>query len=257
MTWTRRQFLSGVLASGAALALPERAARAFGSQTDFDIPLLRYESSGWNPRPTAIRRILLEIEQRTSILISPDNSVVEARAEDLFRTPMLMIGGDRGFAPWRPEAREALRLFLQAGGFLVIDSAEGRAEGEFEESIRREMSHVLPGQSFTPLSPEHVLFKTFYLIDGAPGRLALRNHVDAITFDGRAAVLFSANDMMGAWARDRFGNPEFSVFPGGERQREMALRMGVNLAMYALTLDYKDDQVHIPFILRRRRWRTR
>ena len=35
--------------------------------------------------------------------------------------------------------------------------------------------------------------------------------------------------------------------------REYALRVGVNAFMYTLCLDYKQDQVHIPFILKRRR----
>ena len=52
-----------------------------------------------------------------------------------------------------------------------------------------------------------------------------------------------------------FGNHDFMCEPGGERQRELAFRMGVNLVMYSLCLDYKTDQVHVPFIMRRRRWK--
>jgi len=62
--------------------------------------------------------------------------------------------------------------------------------------------------------------------------------------------------MGGAWARDNFGAWEHEVIPGGESQREMAFRLGINLAMYALCLDYKTDQVHVPFILRRRQWQS-
>ena len=59
----------------------------------------------------------------------------------------------------------------------------------------------------------------------------------------------------GAWARDDFGNYDFPCEPGGEKQRELAFRMGVNFVMYALCLDYKSDQVHVPFIMKRRRWK--
>lgn len=38
---------------------------------------------------------------------------------------------------------------------------------------------------------------------------------------------------------------------GGERQRELALRGGINLAMYALTGNYKTDQVHVGPLLER------
>ena len=41
--------------------------------------------------------------------------------------------------------------------------------------------------------------------------------------------------------------------PGGEPQREMAIRFGVNLVMYALTGNYKADQVHVDAILQRLR----
>ena len=51
---------------------------------------------------------------------------------------------------------------------------------------------------------------------------------------------------------DRARSMNFPVEPGGEAQRETAFRLGVNLAMYALCTDYKDDAVHLPFILRRR-----
>ena len=47
------------------------------------------------------------------------------------------------------------------------------------------------------------------------------------------------------------GQPLFPVVPGGERQREMAYRFGVNVVMYALIGNYKSDQVHLRFILER------
>ena len=63
------------------------------------------------------------------------------------------------------------------------------------------------------------------------------------------------NNDRGAWARDNFGNWEYECVPGGARQRELAFRMGINLVMYALCLDYKSDQVHVEYIMRRRRCR--
>ena len=59
------------------------------------------------------------------------------------------------------------------------------------------------------------------------------------------------NDWAGAWAVDDQGRPAFPCVPGGEPQREMAMRFGVNLVMYVLTGNYKTDQVHVPAILER------
>jgi hypothetical protein len=64
-------------------------------------------------------------------------------------------------------------------------------------------------------------------------------------------VLLGSHDWAAAWARDGAGRFRFPVVPGGEIQREMAFRFGVNLVMYALTGNYKADQVHVPSILER------
>jgi len=69
--------------------------------------------------------------------------------------------------------------------------------------------------------------------------------------DGVSGVVVGGNDYAAAWATDELGQPLFPVTPGGERQREMAYRFGVNIIMYALTGNYKSDQVHVPAILER------
>jgi hypothetical protein len=65
--------------------------------------------------------------------------------------------------------------------------------------------------------------------------------------------VIGGNDWAAAWATDDRGNPLYPVGRGfsGERQREMALRFGVNLVMHVLTGNYKSDQVHVPALLDR------
>jgi hypothetical protein len=103
--------------------------------------------------------------------------------------------------------------------------------------------------------PDHVLTKSFYLMQEFPGRFSggtlWIETTESRTNDGVASVLIGSNDWAGAWAVDEFGRPQFPVVPGGERQREFAYRFGVNLTMYAMTGNYKADQVHVPFILER------
>ena len=115
------------------------------------------------------------------------------------------------------------------------------------------MSRVLGGRVFEPLSHEHALFRAFYLLDRAWGRVDVDQELSGIVMNRRVAVLFSANDMLGAWQKDEAGGWANDVAPGGTRQREMAIRLGVNLTLYALTLDYKEDLVHLPLILERGR----
>jgi hypothetical protein len=106
-----------------------------------------------------------------------------------------------------------------------------------------------------PVPPDHVLTKAFELIQDFPGRwtggqLWVEEH-DGRVNDGVSSIIVGGNDWAAAWATDDAGRPLYAVVPGGEMQREMAYRFGVNLVMYALTGNYKADQVHVPAILER------
>jgi hypothetical protein len=64
-------------------------------------------------------------------------------------------------------------------------------------------------------------------------------------------VIIGGNDWAAAWAVDANGHFLAKPSPGGESQREMAFRVGINVVMYALTGNYKADQVHAPALLER------
>ena len=106
-----------------------------------------------------------------------------------------------------------------------------------------------------PVPKNHILTKSFYLLNGFPGRWTggtvwverLSGHAN----DGVSSVIIGSNDFAAAWAMNAAGQPAFPVVPGGARQREMAYRFGINVVMYALTGNYKADQVHVPAILER------
>ena len=140
---------------------------------------------------------------------------------------------------------------------MLIDSAEGSTDGAFDGSVRKLISAIYPSpaKGLEVVPNDHVVYKSFYLLDRPVGRLAIAPAMEAVIRDGRIVAAYVANDLGGAWARDDFGNHDFTCEPGGERQRELAHRMGVNFVMYALCLDYKADQVHVPFIMKRRRWK--
>jgi hypothetical protein len=63
-------------------------------------------------------------------------------------------------------------------------------------------------------------------------------------------VIIGGNDWAAAWAVDSTGQP-IAEIAGGDQQREMAVRFGINVVMYALTGNYKADQVHVPALLER------
>ena len=148
-------------------------------------------------------------------------------------------------------ARARLERHLRFGGTLVVDAPS--AADPFWETSKKELATILGGATVRPLDAEHVIFKSFYLLDGAVGRVVDDKHLYGIDIGGRAAVIFSSNDLCGALERDRFGTWRFDCEPDGEAQREMSFRLATNLLMYATCLDYKADQVHIPFIMKKKR----
>jgi hypothetical protein len=158
------------------------------------------------------------------------------------------------------EARAKLNEYLRNGGTILFDTRDqsqgfvSGGDGPGGQRLR-DLVEGLDIPALAPVPPEHVLTRSFYLLQDFPGRYAggavWVEAQEQRSNDGVSSVIIGANDWAGAWAADADGRPMNAVVPGGERQREMAYRFGVNLVMYALTGNYKADQVHVPSILER------
>jgi hypothetical protein len=160
-----------------------------------------------------------------------------------------------------PRAIERLNRFIATGGTIFFDTrdqGEDGATGSFAGAASQRLRQLVGGLNIPPLvpvPPDHVLTKSFYLMQDFPGRWAggqlwVEPTEDRVN-DGVATVIIGSNDYAAAWAVDDQGRDLYAVVPGGEAQREQAFRFGVNLVMYALTGNYKSDQVHVPAILER------
>jgi hypothetical protein len=249
----RRSFSRRALLAGAGRQRKRhRAARAFGDPSRF-IPAVAQHGGAWDARLSGLRRLAWELQRRTSVETIPDARPFPLSSPRLFEYPFLYLGGEGALPALSTQEVENLRRYLTYGGFLLADSNEARDGGDFDASFRREIARVLPQSPLGTVPREHVVFKTFYLLEVPAGRVLIKPSLEACSIGKRAAVMYSQNDLAGAWTRDETGTYEFEVSPGGERQRELAFRMGVNLCMYALCLDYKDDAVHLPLIMNRRR----
>ena len=234
-------------------ALPGlRDAQALGREDAVEVRRVSVGKDGEEARPKAAERLSWEVRKRTSIETSLNPGSVRLDDPSIFRSPLLYWSSDRGFAPLSDKELSGLRRFVEYGGFIVIDDASPEA-GAFDASVRRALLAAFPGERLARLPNDHTIFRSFYLLDRPAGRVADPGYVEVIMHAGRAAVIYSRLDLGGAWtAGDDRGDSLFAITPGGAAQREVAVRFGVNLVMYALCLDYKDDQVHAPFILRRR-----
>jgi len=171
-----------------------------------------------------------------------------------------------------PDAETMARIdaYMKEGGSILFDTRDqigGVLGGTSGSPAARALQQILSSLDIPPLEPvpsNHVLTKSFYLLDTFPGRYAggdLWVEVSEVSEefsdrpassgDGVSSIMITSNDMAGAWAVDGSLRPMFPTVPADPQQRNYAFRSGVNLMMYALTGNYKADQVHLPALLER------
>ncbi|MGH6820179.1 MAG: DUF4159 domain-containing protein, partial [Methylocella sp.] len=170
-------------------------------------------------------------------------------------------------APPSPATLAKMDAYMKNGGTIFFDLQEDGASANVltggTSAAQNALTRMLAKLDIPPLEPvppDHVLTKAFYLMQSFPGRYdqgnlwverADREDTAPGNADGVSSIIIGSNDYAGAWALDANGEPLYAAIPGTGRQREMAFRSGINIVMYALTGNYKADQVHVPDILER------
>ncbi|CUH79331.1 DUF4159 domain-containing protein [Tropicibacter naphthalenivorans] len=165
-----------------------------------------------------------------------------------------------------------LNTYLRSGGMILFDTRDadiaGFGSGTPEARKLQQLAAPLDIPPLEPIPQDHVLTRTFYLLQDFPGRYVGRGIwveaappdaelIEGMPFrdlnDNVTPVVIGGNDWAAAWAVDAQGAPLLPLGRGftGERQREIAYRFGVNLVMHVLTGNYKSDQVHVPALLDR------
>ncbi len=190
--------------------------------------------------------------------------------DELVFFPFIYWPVPREPSPLDDETLARVDAYMKQGGMILFDTRDqnrrtfdemglGGAPGETGLAA---LIGRLDLPRLEPVPQDHVLTKSFYLLDNFPGRWdggplwveagsGSAEPGQAVRADGVSSIIITSNDFAGAWARDDSGRPMFPTVPGGEIQREMAYRTGVNIVMYALTGNYKADQVHLPALLER------
>ncbi len=278
----RRQARPGVAAMAAFLALglmlgPALPGHAKGiSQKDLDSALntrLAYVITG-NAKLDRTSRLGLkalsrELDERTAL--DPGTPVgVNPASDDLSFYPLLY------WPIWaqapQPSAATVLRIaaYMKHGGTIVFDTRDAlyARSGGPPTPQALWLRHLLSGVDLPPLEQvpaDHVVTKTFFLlnrfvgryangatwIEALPPRTGNQANRPARAGDGVSPLIITSNDLAGAWAMDSNDEPLYPTVPGGDNQREMAFRGGINLVMYTLTGNYKADQVHVHDLLQR------
>ncbi|MDJ0994434.1 MAG: DUF4159 domain-containing protein [Dinoroseobacter sp.] len=171
-----------------------------------------------------------------------------------------------------PEAYAKLNRYLRGGGMILFDTRDADV-AQFNTDtpgmrMLRRLAAPLDVPPLEPLPQDHVLTRTFYLLQDFPGRYTSRTlwveaappdaeQVDGMPFrnlnDGVTPLVVGGNDWASAWAVSDDGRELVPIGRGfsGRQQRELSYRFGVNLIMHVLTGNYKSDQVHVPALLER------
>ena len=201
------------------------------------------------------------LKMRTTIDVRGVRAVNPAR-DELSWYPVLYWPMTEAQHDLSSRAARNLQDYMQAGGLILFDTRDQQFSSSGNDAqatpgtrVLRKLTKGLQIPELMRVEQGHILSKSFYLLDAFPGRFAggavWAEKSPDLAHDGVTSVLIGGHDWAAAWSQNTRDRARFAVEPGGERQREMAYRFGVNLYMMALTGNYKSDQVHVPHILER------
>ncbi|MEE2981372.1 MAG: DUF4159 domain-containing protein, partial [Pseudomonadota bacterium] len=205
--------------------------------------------------------LVIVLTARTSIEPA-EPMAIDVERDELIFFPLIYWPITPSQSALSPAAAVKVNHYLKTGGIILFDTRDHNVgatslSGGLSPSARR-LRTLLRGLDIPPLYPvpeDHILTRAFYLMPDFPGRWTggqvwVERHPGGVN-DGVSSLIIGSHDWAAAWALDEGRRPMFAVVPGGERQREDAFRFGINLVMYAMTGNYKADQVHLPAILDR------
>jgi hypothetical protein len=193
------------------------------------------------------------LRQRTSI--EPSGVVgLDPEYDELVFFPLIYWPISPAQTPLSDNGIKNVQNYLDHGGTILFDTRDrsyGTAlTGSANTTALRNVTASLNIPPLEPMPDDHVLNRSFYLLN--PGHT---NGYEAGTIwaeprvngrDGVSPVLIGSHDWVSYWAQGERGG-----MSAGAREQDLEYRFGVNLVMYALTGNYKADQVHIPHILQR------
>jgi len=192
------------------------------------IARVHYDGGGdWYANPSSLPNLLNEIGRRSAIRVSDRPAEVRLTDPDLPDYPYLYLTGHGNLSFSDREIR-ALRKHLRSGGFLHADDNYG-----LDNSFRREIARVFPDEVLADVPLDHPVYGILYPFpDGLP-KIHEHDGLPAqglgLFLDGRLVLFYSYQSDLGD------GWEDASVHQDPPELREQAIRIGVNLFLYALS----------------------
>ena len=286
LTWSRGATAGLVLAAALALVAAPRAmaqdatpqdngALRFAERASLDTRLgyvITGNSTVDNISLSGLTGLSNILRDRTAL--EPGSPIgVNIERDEIVFFPLIYWPVTPGAQAPSEQVAAKIDAYLKNGGTIFFDTRDHQISlpnltaddaSPSQKALRRLLFNLdVPSLEIVPA--DHVLTKAFYLLQSFPGRWAggrlwveasqsddaVQRRRGSSNFDGVSSIIIGSNDYAAAWATDGRGKSLYPVVPGGPRQRELAYRTGINIVMYALTGNYKADQVHVPALLER------
>lgn len=208
-------------------ALVWGAGESAAAQGRVTIGRLQYDGGGdWYANPSSLPNLLKEIGLRTTIPVESREVALTLSDARLWDVPYLYLTG-HGNLRWSEAELITLRRYLARGGFLHIDDSYG-----MDESIRREVPRLYPGNPLVEVPLEHPIYQVVYSFPRGLPKIHEHDNKPAqgfgIFLDGRLVLFYSYQSDLG----DGWEDPQVHRDPPAIR--DAAIRMGVNLVAYAV-----------------------
>ncbi len=239
---------AGELFALALIFLLTPSLQALGEASNFRPGVVRYRAEELNGA-SALQTLQRILKARTSVRVGRNVADVSINNLELYQHPFTWMCGEDGFERLSTQSIDNLRRYLQSGGTLIIDDTSAEEDSEFLRSVRRMLSRIFPSKPLRPVPEKHAIYRSFYHLEGPAGLHRVSDTLHAVSVDDRAAVIISPNDLTEALQRQT-GTWRHPISSARKDEREMCLRLAINLAIYALTVNYKLDQVHVSYQLR-------
>ncbi len=206
----------------------ESIAQKIVEKSAIKLARVKYSGGGdWYNDPSAEVNLLKYVAKVTNINVDPVYDYVDLASDNLFAYPIIFITGHGNMNLNEVEVSN-LRAYLQNGGFLYVDDDYG-----FDEFIRRELTKVFPENKFVELPFNHGIYSShFKFPNGLP---KIHEHDDkapqgfGMFYNGRLCIYYTYETN----PSDGWADPEVHKDP--PEKREMALKIGTNIIVWALT----------------------
>lgn len=192
-----------------------------------EIVRLKYSGGDWYNDPSILPNLAREFTKRTGIEVVPYEKILSFKDLEIFSHPFVFITG-HGNIIFDEEEIKNIKKYLENGGFIYVDDDYG-----MDEYIRREIKKIFPARDLVEVPFEHPIYHIFY--EFPQGLPKIHEHYKGppkgygIFIDGRLALFYTYNTNIS----DGWADPEVHNDP--PIKREIAMKMGINILLYALT----------------------